>query len=430
MKYKILTSIFVIFLFSIASNKCFAQEPAEEVAGIPVNYNEAKVPNYTLPDPLVMLNGKKVKNAKQFYKKRRPELIHLFEENQFGKTPDRKNISFTIFDKGTLAYGGKALRKQVTIYFTKDTSNYKADLLIYVPAESIKPVPLFFNISFFPNNMVVKDPGVKRGMMWNRDKKRVPAPDGRGFGVLDVEKFINEGIGVATIYYGDIEPDFAEGIKYGIRGYYLKPGETYPADDEWGAISAWAWGLSCAMDYLETDKQIDAKKVALYGVSRLGKTVLWEGARDDRFGMVIASCSGEGGAAISRRQYGETIKHMIAPTRYFYQFCTNRAKYGDDPGSCPVDANMLVSLMAPRPLLLQTGDKDFWSDPKGEFLAAVAAEPVYNLFGKEGLQTNVWPKAGTPILHDLGYYMHSGGHGSLPGDFDIFLDFIKMHFLN
>ncbi len=260
------------------------------------------------------------------------------------------------------------------------------------------------------------------------NEKRVPAPDSKGFGVLEVEKFISEGIGVATIYYGDIEPDFAEGIKYGIRGYYLKPGETYPADDEWGAISAWAWGLSCAMDYLETDKQIDAKKVALYGVSRLGKTVLWAGARDDRFGMVIASCSGEGGAAISRRQYGETIKHMIAPTRYFYQFCANRAKYGDDPNSCPVDANMLVSLMAPRPLLLQTGDKDYWSDPKGEFLAAVAAEPVYDLFGKEGLQTNIWPEAGKPILHDIGYYMHSGGHGSLPGDFDIFLDFMKMHF--
>jgi len=430
MKCNILTSIFVILVILVASNTSFAQKPNDEVAGIPVNYNEEKVPNYNLPDPLVMLNDKKVKNAKQFYKKRRPEIIRLFEENQFGKMPDRKNISFNVFDKGTLAYDGKALRKQVTIYFTKDTSDYKADLLIYVPAKSKKPVPLFFNISFFPNSMKVKDPGVKRGMMWNREGKRVPAPDSKGFGVLDVEKFINEGIGVATIYYGDIEPDFAEGIKYGIRGYFLKPGETYPADDEWGAISAWAWGLSCAMDYLETDKQIDAKKVALYGVSRLGKTVLWEGARDDRFGMVIASCSGEGGAAISRRQYGETIKHMIAPTRYFYQFCTNRAKYGDDPNSCPVDANMLVALMAPRPLLLQTGDKDYWSDPKGEFLAAVAAEPVYNLFGKEGLKTSVWPKAGTPILHDLGYYMHSGGHGSLPGDFDIFLDFIKMHFFN
>jgi hypothetical protein len=267
-------------------------------------------------------------------------------------------------------------------------------------------------------------------MMWNREGKRVPTSEGRRFGSLNVEKFISEGIGVATIYYGDIEPDFAEGVKYGIRGHFLKAGQTYPAPDEWGAISAWAWGLSFVMDYLETDKQVDAKKVALFGVSRLGKTVLWTGASDERFGMVIASCSGEGGAAISRRQYGETIKHMIAPTRYFYQFAGNRAKYGDDPTTCPIDAHMLVSLIAPRPLLLQTGDTDYWSDPKGEFAAAVAAEPVYQLFGKKGLETTEWPVAGTPILNDLGYYIHSGGHGSLPADFDIYLAFIKKHFLN
>jgi hypothetical protein len=145
--------------------------------------------------------------------------------------------------------------------------------------------------------------------------------------------------------------------------------------------------------------------------------------------MVIASCSGEGGAAISRRQYGETIKHMIYTTRYFYQFCGNRARYGDNPNTCPVDAHMLLSLMAPRPLLLQTGDTDYWSDPKGEFVAAVAAAPVDELLGKKGLETGDWPAAGTPVLHDLGYYMHTGGHGTQPADFDIFLDFIKMHFI-
>jgi hypothetical protein len=421
--------ILITFIFTLLYVSGMCQEPATEVAGIPVNYNEELVQSYTLPDPLVMLNGKKVKNANDWYKMRRPEILKLIGYNQFGKFPGHDNISFNVFDKGTLAFNDKAIRKQVTIYFTDDTSNYKADLLIYLPAESKGPVPLFFNISFVPNSMTVKDPGVRRGMMWNRERKKVPAPEGGRFGALDVEKYIAKGIGVATIYYGDIEPDFAEGIKYGIRGYYLKPGETYPKDDEWGAISAWAWGLSCAMDYLETDKQIDSKKVALYGVSRLGKTVLWAGAIDQRFGMVIASCSGEGGAAISRRQYGETIKHMIAPTRYFYQFCGNRAKFADFPNKCPFDSHMLVSLIAPRPLLLQTGDKDFWSDPKGEFLAAVAAEPVYDLLGKVGLQTNVWPEAGTPILHDIGYYMHSGGHGTVPGDTNIYLDFMKMHFM-
>lgn len=375
-----------------------------------------------------MQNGKRVDSPKTWYDKRRKEILSLFENEQFGKVPDRKNTSFKVFETGTEVFEGKAIRKQITIYFTDDTSGYKADLLVYLPAKIKEPTPLFLKISFSPNCLAVDDPGVKCGKMWNREGKRVPASEGRRFSTFDVEKFISNGIGVATIYYGDIEPDFLQGIKYGIRGHYLKPGTNYPAADEWGAISAWSWGLSCVMDYLETDKQVDSKKVALFGISRLGKTVLWTGARDKRFGMVIASCSGEGGAAISRRQYGETIKHMIDSTRFFYQFCGNRAKYGDDPNICPVDAHMLISLIAPRPLLLQTGDTDNWSDPKGEFVAAVAAEPVYQLLGKKGLETDTWPTAGTPILNDLGYFMHAGSHGTQPADFDIFIDFLKIHF--
>jgi hypothetical protein len=163
------------------------------------------------------------------------------------------------------------------------------------------------------------------------------------------------------------------------------------------------------------------------GVSRLGKTVMWAGARDTRFAMVIASCSGEGGAALSRRDYGETVAHLAAPTRYPYQFAINYQKYAQHVDQLPVDANMLVALIAPRPLLLQTGSTDLWSDPKGEFLAAVAAGPVYKLLGKDGLDTDQWPPAGTPILHTIGYYMHDGGHGTLPSDWPIFLDFMKMH---
>lgn len=421
--------IFIPILLILFSKTTECQNVRTEVAGIPINYDESNVPGYSLPNPMLLLNGDQVKDAETWYSKRRPEILSLFTTEQFGKYPDRKNISFKVFDSGTLVFNETAIRKQVTIYFTEDTSNYRANVVIYLPAKTNGPSPLFLKISFSPNCLTFDDPGIKQGMFWNRDGTRVPTSEGRRFDVLDINKYISNGIGVASIYYGDIEPDFPKGIKYGIRSQFLKPGTSYPAPDEWGAISAWAWGLSCVMDYLETDKQVDSKKVALFGISRLGKTVLWAGASDERFGMVIASCSGEGGAAISRRQYGETIKHMIDSTRYFYQFCGNRAKYGDDPNSCPVDAHMLVSLIAPRPLLLQTGDTDTWSDPKGEFLAAVAAEPVYRLFGKKGLETEVWPAAGTPILHDLGYFMHAGGHGSLPADTDIFLDFLKMHFL-
>ncbi len=407
----------------------YGQDNTEKVAGIAVNYNESLSGTYVLPDPLTLSDGKKVKNAKQWYEKRRPQIVSLFEEFQYGIVPDApKDLSFNVFDPGTPALDGTAIRKQVTIYFTEDTSNYKMNLLVYLPAKTDKPVPVFFNLSFFPNANVVDDPGVEKGYMWGRDGKRVPVQGSGGWGKMDVDKFLSQGFGFATVYYGDIEPDFADGVKHGVRGHYLKEGQEYPAPDEWGAISAWSWGLSRAMDYFETDPQIDSRKIALFGVSRLGKTVLWTGARDTRFGMVIASCSGEGGAALSRRWYGETIDHMTHPTRYFYQFAGNWRNFKDDPSRSPVDSHMLISLMAPRPLLLQTGTTDKWSDPKGEFLAAVAAAPVYELLGKKPLGTDAFPAAGVPILNDLGYYMHEGGHGVLPDDFDIFVDFMKRHF--
>lgn len=422
---RVLLTLFTL----LVSTVCFGQNGPKDVAGIPVNYDDALAGAYTLPNPLIMENGDSVNNSEQWLNERRPQIVSLFEEFQFGKTPEvPKNLIFNVSEKGTPTLNGKAIRKQVTIYLTKDTAEHKMEVLIYLPLEAKKPVPLFLNISFLPNALTVDDPEVKTGYMWNKDEERVAIESKDGFKKLDINKFLSQGIGFATVYYGDIEPDFANGIKHGIRSQYLKNNEKYPADDEWGAISAWAWGLSCAMNYLETDSQIDSEKVALFGVSRLGKTVLWAGAHDTRFGMVIASCSGEGGAALSRRWYGETIDHMTHPTRYSYQFAGNWRKFKDDPSLSPIDSHLLIALIAPRPLLLQTGNTDYWSDPKGEFLAAVAAEPVYNMLGKEGLNTDKMPDVEKPILNDLGYYMHNGGHGTLPTDYDIFIEFMKKHF--
>jgi hypothetical protein len=364
-----------------------------------------------------------------WYEKRRPEIVKLFEEHQFGKMPPRPaEMTFNVFDNGTPAFDGRAIRKQVTVYFTKDTSKHKMDLLMYLPAKTDKPAPLLLVINFAANSNAVDDPGVKQGNVWTREGQKIPAAQAMSSGKLNVDQFIAEGIGIATVYYGDIEPDFKAGIQYGIRGRYLKPGTTQPAPDEWGAIAAWSWGLSRAMDYFETDKQIDTKRIALQGTSRLGKTVLWAGARDPRFKLVIASCSGEGGAALSRRDYGENIAHMTDTSRYYYQFAPNRHNYAKDFNSSPVDAHMLVALMAPRPLLLQTGDTDYWSDPRGEFLAAVAAEPVYKLFGKKGPGTGNMTKAGEKtMLNTLGYYMHAGGHGTIPSDWPVFITYLKKY---
>lgn len=429
MKASILRIIVISITITGSISFTYSQAKQDIVAGIPVNYDESLTGTYTLPDPLIFPDGKKVKNARQWNRTRRPHIVSLFEEFQYGRIPAGvEDVSFNVFDKGTPALEGKALRKQVTVYLTKDTSDHKMDILIYLPAQVNTPVPVFFNVSFSPNVNIADDPGIKAGTMWGRDGKRVPVQRRGGFGRTDINQFLSQGIGFATVCYGDIEPDFATGVKYGIRGYYLKEGQEYPAPDEWGAISAWAYGLSRAMDYFETDPQIDSRKIALFGISRLGKTVLWTGAHDTRFGMVIASCGGEGGAAISRRLYGETIDHMTHPTRYFYQFAGNWRNFRDDPSKSPVDGHMLVALMAPRPLLLQTGDADNWSDPKGEFIAAVAGGPVYELLGKKSLRTETWPAAGTPVLNDLGYFMHKGGHGSLPSDYEVFIKFMKMHF--
>ncbi len=419
----------LLFLFTfLMLSPCYGQKEKlnKTSAGFPVNYDEDSVGTYTLPDPLMLQNGDIVKNSDVWMKKRRPEILHEIEINQFGKMPPKpKEMTFDVFDSGTPAFEGKAIRKQVTVYFTKDTSDYKMDLLIYIPANATKPAPLFFIINFFANSSVVDDPGVKPGKVWTRDGKKIPAVTIPDFGKLPVEKFLDQGLGVATVYYGDIEPDFKTGLKYGIIGHYLKPGTTKPAPDEWGAISAWSWGLSRAMDYFETDSQIDSKRIVLQGTSRLGKTVLWTGAHDPRFKMVIASCSGEGGAALSKRNYGENLLHITDTSRYFYQFAANYHGFAANPDSLPFDAHMLIALMAPRPLLLQTGSTDYWSDPKGEFLAAVAAEPVYALFGEKG-PGNTWPAAGDKSrLNPLGYYMHDGGHGVLPGDWDIFIEFIN-----
>jgi hypothetical protein len=406
-----------------------AQAPPSVVAGIPVNYDEAKVGAYTLVDPLRMNDGKMVRDAKTWFAKRRPEIVELFETQQYGRAPGRPaDESFDVTDKGTPALDGKAIRKQVTISFSKDPAWPQIHLLIYLPAAAKKPVPMFFTINFGAIQNAVDDPGITPEMIWDpRTNTKVMPPKGRGFGRIDVEPLLDAGFGVATYYYGELDPDSLTGFPNGIRARYLKPGETDRAPDDWGSIAAWAWGMSRVQDYFEADAAIDAKRVAIHGVSRLGKTVMWAGAHDQRFAVVIASCSGEGGAALSHRDYGETIAHLTAPTRYPYQFAVNYAKYGGFPDSAPMDANLLVALVAPRPLLLQTGSTDYWSDPKGEFLAAVAAGPVYKLLGKDPLDTDVWPAAKVPILHDLAYYMHDGPHGMVPTDWDIYLQFLKVH---
>jgi hypothetical protein len=386
------------------------------------NYDEAKVGTYTLPDPLRFLDGRPVRTAREWTDQRRPEIIHLFEENQFGRSPERPaDMHFDMTEDWTAAFAGKAYRKQVAIYFAAGRNGPSADVVLYVPAR-IQKAPVLLNLAFVVNSWTVDDPGLAASA--GSDRSRETAQALRNLARVDVNSLLDAGFGFATVNYSNIEPDFDGGMQFGVRArYLLAPGHA-PAPNEWGAISAWAWGLSRVFDYLQTESKVDSSRVALFGVSRLGKAVLWAGARDARFAAVVACCSGEGGASISRRDYGETVANLN--TNFPYWFCANYAKYSHSVSALPIDSNMLLALIAPRPVLLQTGDKDLWGDPKGEFLAEVGAGPVYRLLGRQDLGTDVWPPAGTPILHTLAYYMHAGGHGPLPDDWAVFRKFLRM----
>jgi hypothetical protein len=418
-KHRSLRIALVVVLLSIAALSQRTQS---------ANYDESKVGAYTLPDPLVFNDGKPVRNAKD-WQKRRAEILALFETNVYGHSPKApKNIRYKIFDLDKNALNGKAIRKQVTIYFSSKDDGPKEDILIYIPAAVQRPVPLILSLNFSGNQAVINDPGVKLGTIWTRDKhERQPASEesrGRDRG-FDVEKVLSRGYGFATIYYQEIEPDFNGGYQFGIRPLFSKPGQTEPAADDWGAIGAWSYGLSRAMDYLQKDEDIDAKRVAIMGHSRLGKTVLWAGAMDERFAVVLSSCSGEGGASLARRDYGETIKSLTEA--FGYQFAANYKQYADHPDKLPVDTHELIALIAPRPVYITGAEDDRWADPKGEFLACVAAGPVYKLLGKEDLGTDQMPPRNTPIMHTIGYHYRSGKHEVTAFDWDQFLSFADMH---
>ena len=424
--------LFITFLITILSwySISFGQiidSPSDTVAGIPANYTEAKVGSYTLPDPLKCLDGQIVENSQTWFNKRRKEIRNLFEQNQFGVIPkDQIKVNYDVFENEGPAFDNSAKRTQLTLKLYGNQKEKKIDLLYYLPTNATKPVPVLLYISFQANSQLIDDPQIKEGLIWNRERQRVPAGRKSFFGKFDVRNILENGFGFATVYYGDIEPDFADGYKYGVRNLF----KDSPIDksDSWGSIAVWSWGLSRILDYFKTDNKINSGSVIIMGVSRLGKTVLWAGALDERFASVIAVCSGESGAALSRRNYGETIAHIASPTRYYYWFAPKYQEYRTDVNSLPVDGHMLISLIASRPLLLITGNTDKWSDPYGEYLAAKAAELVYELLDKKGLETGKMPSPGKPVLNDIGFYMHEGGHGMMKEDWKIIFDFLKKHF--
>ncbi|HEY5314605.1 MAG TPA: acetylxylan esterase [Pirellulales bacterium] len=401
------------------------------------NYDEARVPKYELPDALLTQSGQRVSDASTWQNVRRPELLRLFEENEYGRTPDiSTRPTFKLRSTDPQALNGRATRKQVTVYLTGSPDGPSMELLLYVPNGASAPVPAFLGLNFGGNQAVANDPDIAISDRWMRknpkagvvvDNRATEASRGSAASRWQVEKVIGHGYALATVYYGDLEPDFAEGWKQGVRAALSPQGaSTVFAPDAWGAIGAWAWGLSRALDYLEQDPGIDARHVALIGHSRLGKTALWAGAQDPRFAIVISNDSGEGGAALARRQFGERIENLV--TSFPHWFCLNYRRYAGHEDQLPIDQHELIALIAPRPVYVASATEDRWADPRGEFLSALAADPVYRLFGLVGLGVDQMPPPDHPVGDLIGYHLRTGKHDVTAYDWDQYLRFADRHF--
>ena len=388
------------------------------------NYDEAKVPSYTLPDPLLCSDGQRVADVKLWREKRRPEILRAFAENVYGRTPELKTEPrYEVTETDPNALGGLATRKQVTIRLFPEADAPRIDLLLFIPNAAAKPAPAFLSLNY-GNQGVHDDPAIKP----SRDTK---TKRGENASRWPLEMILKRGYALAAFAGADVEQDKhgsgtfqrPDAWRLGVRGYALRKADRADrADDDWGTIGAWAWGLSRVLDYLETVPGVDAKKVAVIGHSRTGKTALWAAAQDERFAIAISNNSGAGGAALARRIFGAAVTHC--PEIWH---CGNYRRFANNEAALPVDQHELIALIAPRPVYVASATEDLWSDPRGEFLSALHAEPVYRLFGLRGLGVSEMPAADKPVGGTIGYHLRTGKHDITAYDWQQYLNFADRH---
>lgn len=364
------------------------------------NSDESKVPAYILPDPLTLRNGKKVTDAKTWWTKRRPEIVEDFDKEIYGRLPaNLPAVKWEIMSITDTTVGNiKALTKNLLGHV--DNSAYRGiavniQLSLTVPVVN-KPVPVIMEFSFvFP-------PGIK-----------FPTPPGPGW----QQQVLEKGWGYAVLIPTSYQADNGAGLSNGIIGLVNKGQPRKP--DDWGALRAWAWGASRAIDYFETDKSVDAKHIGIEGLSRYGKAALVTMAFEPRIAIGFIGSSGAGGAKILRRIFGEQVENLAGSGEYHW-FCGNFIKYAGTlkPNDLPVDAHELIALCAPRPVFISVGSpavEGNWVDGHGTFIAGVNAGPVYKLLGKKDLGTTEMPPIETALVDgEIAFRQHSGGHTTGP----------------
>jgi len=417
---KIKSSILVLLAAITGLNASMAQKA--------VNYDEAKVPAYILPALMQTTAGTPVTSIAQWEKQRRPELLQLFATKMYGLTPPEKiGVTYKLLQEDKNALAGKATSRQVRLTFSNGKKQIEALLLLYLPNGVTGKVPVFIGYNFKGNHSLTTDTSIRYS--YNFPLVRKPDhPDwqrGSQSGRWPIETIISSGYALATMCYHDIFPD-APGLKdHSIVSLFADYNKGPQRPDEWQAIGAWAWGSGRIADYLETVKEIDPRAMIIMGHSRQGKAALWAGAQDKRFRIVISNDSGAGGAALSKRTFGETIDIVsnIKPA----WFCPAFDQFKNNEQQLPFDQHELIALMAPRPVYVASAQEDLWADPKGEYLAAYFAGPVYTLYGLKGLPSKEPPPVNQPVMYDVGYHIRTGKHDVTDFDWTSYIRFADMH---
>ena len=393
-------------------------------AAAEANYDEAKVGNYSLPDCLRMEDGRSVTNAAMWLEQRRPELMQLFQRQVYGRPLPRPSaMRFTVLREDKHAMDGRATRRDVQMEMSAATNGVALKFTLFIPNAAARPVPAFVGVKLFDTAAERPIPAAARRM---RASDRASEEANARAGRQAADLIIDRGYAFASLDTDDLCIDAAATYWQGAMRLFGRTQPGSPGPEETGALGVWAWGLSRVLDYLESIPEIDASRVSVIGHSRRGKAALWAGAIDTRFAITFSNNSGCGGAALSKRIFGETV--AIITHAFPHWFCGNFTQYADHEERLPVNQHELIALIAPRPVYVASAADDQWADPRGEFLAALNAEPVYLLLNAGGLGVKQMPAADQTVGETIGYHVRYGQHDLTEYDWGQYLAFADRQF--